>query len=205
MRWTRCPICNRARVRAVLVAKRCRRRTEGSNMRKLLICLAFLAQSTGANGQMSTSEEEGCVTVSDTVGVCLTKNGRKTWAVTGSDGQLTFLPDPRVWVDVKTIPYDPEWSLNQDGIGSLIANAIAVKEGETLRAYGVQGSFQDWGHVATQDFEIISENEECFQFVTYQYIGDGAMLLISSHYCHISARSYGETGHYELLRSIWIR
>jgi hypothetical protein len=174
-------------------------------MRKFLICLALFVQSTGANGQMLTSEDEGCVRVSDAVAVCLTENGRKTWAVTGSGNQLAFLPDPRVRVEVKVLPYNPEWGLNEDEIAAMLAEGITLKEGEELFVWGNQGSFQDWGHVSTQDFEIVSAHGECYQFATHQYVGDAAMLVISSHFCNTSPRSYGITEHNELLRSIWIR
>jgi hypothetical protein len=181
------------------------RQGEGCNMKKLLIGVALFAQSAGANGQTSTSKDEGCLKVSATVAVCLTKDGQKTWGVSDSGDQLVFLPDPRVRIEVRTMPFNPEWGLNVDEIAARIAQGIALKEGEKLKTWGLQGSFQDWGHVGTQEFEINSADDECTQWVTYRSTGDGAMLLISSHYCSASWKSYSEVEHYELLRSIWIK
>jgi hypothetical protein len=174
-------------------------------MRKLLIFLALFGQSKVANGQTLTSADEGCVRVSETFVLCLTENGRKTWSVAGSGDQLAFLPDPSVRVEVKTMPYDPEWGLNEDEIAARIASGITREAGERLTTWGNQGSVQDWGHVITQDFEIASADGECSQLVTYQYIGDASMLLISSYFCGASRKSFSEIEHNELLGSIWTR
>jgi hypothetical protein len=175
-----------------------------SNLKRFLVFLTLFAQSTGASGQTSPSQDEGCLKVSNTVAMCVKETGRDTWAVVGVDGQLVYLPNLHVRIDVHTMPYDPEWDLHKDEIASKIAEQLGLNESGHLRTFGDQGSFQDWGHVRTFNYEMTSTDDTCFQFVTYHYIGDGEMVLISSHYCGSSSHTYGEVEHYDLLGSIEI-
>jgi hypothetical protein len=177
----------------------------GSNMKKFLICFALFAQSTGVNGQTSTSQDESCLRVTHIVSVCINEHGRNTWAFTGFGGQVAYLPDAQVRIDLRTIPYDPEWALNADEFGSIIADELVPTGRERLTTFGTQGSFQTWGHVRTVNYEIVTGDDECHQFVTYQYVGEGSLLLISSHYCSASRPTYSETKHYDLLGSIEIK
>jgi hypothetical protein len=180
-------------------------RLSGVNFRRFLAFLPLLVQPTGTSGQTSLSQDEGCLKVSNTVAVCLDETSRNTWAVAGIDGQLVYLPNPNVRIEVGTMPYDLKWDLNKDAIASKIAEQFGLNKSGLLRTFGDQGSFQDWGHVRTVNYEITSNEDTCVQLVTYQYIGDGDMLLISSHYCSATFPTYSEVEHYKLLGTIEIR
>jgi hypothetical protein len=174
-------------------------------MKNLLVGLAMLSLSTKAVGQVESPVDKDCVMVTDTVLVCLKDDAQETGDVAISGNRLTFLLDPRVLIEVKAISYDPKRVLNMDDVAARLAKEISIMDGEKLITWGSQGAFLDWGHVRTQDFEIVSGIEDCAVFSTHRTISDSTMLVISARFCGLSKNTYGEIAHDKLLKSIWIK